>query len=53
MSDAMDMYDWIEGLVMDLIKEYQNQPELDDIDRVWNHGALEALETLLVRMNEE
>ena len=53
MSEAMEMCEWFESLIEDLIKEYQNKYEYYDTDSYVNIGAVEALEELLRRLNEE
>jgi hypothetical protein len=53
MSEAMEMCEWFESLIEDLIKEYQNKYEYYDNESYWNLGAVEALEELLRRLNED
>lgn len=53
MSEAMEAFEWVESVIEDLIKEYNNKHEYDDSDACWNLGAIEALEELLRRLNEE
>lgn len=51
--EVNEMCEWFESLIEDLIEEYKNEPILDDIDKVWNHGAIEALEKLLKIIKED
>ena len=52
MSDeSMEMCEWFESLIEDLIKEYENRNEYYDNESYWNLGAVEALEELLRRLN--
>lgn len=53
MSDeSMEMCEWFESLIEDLIKEYQNRCEYYDHENNWNLGAVEALKELLRRLND-
>lgn len=53
MSEAYEMCEWFESLIEDLIKEYKDKYEYYDTDSYWNNGAIEALEELMRRMNED
>ncbi len=53
MSEAMEMCEWFESLIEDLIEEYQNKYEYYYHESFWNLGAIEALEELLKRLNED
>ncbi len=44
MSEAMEMCEWFESIIEDLIEEYRFE---DDITLEYMHGATEALEKLL------
>ena len=51
--EAMEMCEWFESLIEDLIKEYENKHEYYDHERYWNLGAVEALEKLLKKVKED
>lgn len=51
MSEADEMYEGIESVIQDLIKEYENKYEYYECESYWNLGAVEALEELLRRLN--
>lgn len=49
MSEAMEMYEWVESVIEDLIKEYESKEQkfAEDV------GAINALRELLRRLNED
>ena len=52
MSDeSMEMCEWFESLIEDMIKECQSEHLVDYVDKVWCEGAIAALEELLRRLN--
>lgn len=51
MSEAMEMCEWFESLIEDLIEEYRFGDGISNLD--WRNGAIEALEKLLEKVNEE
>ena len=53
MLEAIEMCEWFESLIEDLIKEYKNKYEYYEWEGYWNLGAVEALEELLKRLNED
>ena len=53
MSDeSMEMCEWFESLIEDMIKEYQSEYVVGYNDKAWNEGAIDALEELLKRIKE-
>lgn len=53
MSEAMEMYEGIESIILDMIDEHKNAAKLCDSDVYWNGGAIYALKELLRRLNED
>ena len=51
--ESIEMCEWFESLIEDLIKEYKDKHENYEWESHWNLGAVEALEELLKRLNEE
>lgn len=49
--EAMEMCEWFESVIEDLIEEYKRNE--DNINLDWRNGAIEALEKLLEKLNEE
>ena len=49
------MCEWFESVIEDMIKEYQDKlnPNLPTSDAIKIQGGIEALNTLLQRLNEE
>lgn len=52
MSEADEMYEGIESVIMDMIKEYENKKTYTDLEEENRQGAIGALEELLERLNE-
>lgn len=53
MSDeSMEMCEWFESIIEDMIKEYQREYVICSGGRAWNEGAVDALEELLKRIKE-
>lgn len=52
MSEADEMYEGIESVIEDLIKEYENKKTYTDCEEHRKEGAIEALENLLKILNE-
>ena len=52
MSEAMEMCEWFESMIEDLIKEYRNKSSYYDTEALKKQGAIEALERLLCALNE-
>ena len=51
MSEAMEMCEWFESLIEDMIKEYKTLSYYDT-EALRKQGAIQALEELLRRLNE-
>lgn len=49
MSEAMEVYEWVESVIEDLIEEYEDKK----IKFAGDIGAINALKELLRRLNEE
>lgn len=51
MSEAMEMCEWFERLIEDMIEEYKTLSHFDT-EALRKQGAIQALEELLRRLNE-
>lgn len=52
MSEAMEMCEWFESLIEDMIEEYKNKQSYYDTEALRKQGAIEALEKLLKRLSD-
>lgn len=53
MSESMEMYESIESVIFEMISEYKNKSSYYDTEVLRKQGAIEALEELLRRLNED
>ena len=49
--EATEMCEWFESVIEDLIEEYKWDEDSINLD--WRNGAIEALEKLMEKLNEE
>lgn len=49
--EAMEVSEWFESVIEDLIEEYRCGEENSNLD--WRNGAIKALEKLLEKLKEE
>ena len=49
--EAMEVSEWVESVIEDLIEEYKCCEENNNLD--WRNGAIEALDKLLEKLKEE
>lgn len=52
MSEANEMYEGIESVILDMLENYKNQETYTDSEWYRREGAIESLENLLERLNE-
>lgn len=52
MSEADEMYEGIECIILGMLKNYKNQETYTDREWYIREGAIEALENLLEKLNE-
>lgn len=52
MSEADEMYEGIESVIMDMIEEYKTRKTYTDCEEYRKQGGIEALEELLKKLNE-
>lgn len=49
--EALEVIEWFESVIEDLIEEYKRNKECTNID--WRNGAVSALEKVLEKLKEE
>ena len=52
MSEADEMYEGIESVIEDMIRDYSNKKAYTDCEFYRNQGAISALEELLEKLNK-
>lgn len=52
MSEADEMYEGIESVIEDMIRNYNNKKTYTDCEEYRKQGAISALEELLEKLNE-